>query len=66
MTPDQQRFIELAYAVSHTSIAAFWGCIFACWLGSFAGRLSWHGVWLFLRRSRRWRRFDRAMRKVMA
>jgi hypothetical protein len=56
----------LAYAIIRISVFAFFGSFVAGWCGRFFGGLSFHFVWLFLQRSPRWRRFDRAMRKVMA
>ncbi|MGO4521255.1 hypothetical protein AB4076_11630 [Dyella sp. 2RAF44] len=56
----------LAYAITRISLFAFLGSFAACWAGRFMGEMSFHGVWLFVRRSPRWRRFGRAMRKVMA
>lgn len=38
----------------------------ACWLGASLGRASYHFLFLFIRRTPRWRRFDRAMRKAFA
>lgn len=48
-------------AINTLWFAFFLGAVIAVWVGGFLARLSWNGVWLFLRRSRRFRRFDRAM-----
>ncbi|WP_458789031.1 hypothetical protein [Dyella jiangningensis] len=45
--------------------AGLLGAFLAVWLGGLFAGCSNHFLWLFLRRSSRWRRFDRAMRKVM-
>jgi hypothetical protein len=57
-------------ALTPEQLAVLFGVLvcsaFAWWLGGLFAYLSREGVFLFLRRSPRWRRFDRAMRKVMA
>jgi hypothetical protein len=53
-------------AMAHAFWALLMGAALACYFGAIAGRLTYWSIFLFVRRSRRWRRFDRAMRKVMA
>ena len=53
-----------AYALSHLAMWSFIGSAFGAWLGYLFAQFTWHCVWAFLRRSPRWRRFDRAMRSV--
>lgn len=48
-------------AINTLWFAFFLGAVIAVWLGAFLAKLSWNGVFLFLSRSRRFRRFDRAM-----
>ena len=52
---------QFVRAVNALWFACFLGAVIAVWVGGFLAKLSWNGVWLFLRRSRRFRRFDRAM-----
>lgn len=58
-----EQFVQ---AVNTLWFACFLGAVIAVWVGAFFAKLSWNGVWFFLSRSPRWRRFDRAMRKVGA
>jgi len=57
-------------AVRQALAGAFWvlllGAFMACWLGAFVGRGTYWALFLFVRRLPRFRRFDRAMRKVFA
>ena len=46
-----------AYALARLSYYAFLGAFLASWSGRFFGQVSWNGVWLFLRRNPRFRRF---------
>jgi len=53
-------------AMAQAFYALMWGSVLACFVGAFAGRVSYWCVLLFLRRLPRWRRFERAMTKVIA
>ncbi len=53
-------------AIAQAMWALILGSMMACGLGAFVGRCLYHFIFLFVRRCRRWRRFERAMRKVMA
>jgi hypothetical protein len=57
-------------AVQQAMADAFWalllGAFLACWLGAVVGRATYWSIFVFVRRTKRFRRFDRAMRKVFA
>lgn len=52
--------------VAQVMWALLLGSFLACAGGAFVGRAAYWCLFLFVRRSPRFRRFDRAMRKVMA
>lgn len=56
----------LSDAIASIALACAAGSFIAGWFGAVMGRMAYDWMFAFIRRTTRWRRFDRAMRKFFA
>lgn len=57
---------SIADSIASLVLAAAIGSFIAGWFGAVMGRMAYDWMFAFIRRTTRWRRFDRAMRKFFA